>query len=267
MKSMGLNSGSSANSEKKIIHYARFGKILNVKKPLVYIQLLFSVVISLILLLNLKEVSHLISYFSIYFLNDARILEETVASFFKLNYIGYSGRFPSLYESVIYIFISLIFILYIPKVNLLSAPIKIYVQFFFLVLLCSSLFFYLVPYKFPYSSNNFSLLYMTIQVGILSFIPVVLGFALSLLNVSTAIFFLNILITFITLIYSFVFGVVRYIAMLYLLDKLSYIWMANFFFNLGPLLDMIYISSIYSFYLSILSEKYATKIAYWRWVY
>ncbi|MFN3698695.1 MAG: hypothetical protein ACK4SU_00685, partial [Dictyoglomus sp.] len=77
----------------------------------------------------------------------------------------------------------------------------------------------------------------------------------------------NFLVTVFTLIYSFFFGVLRYSIFLYILKNFSFLWMANLFFNFGPLLDMIYITGIYGFYISILSKFTRKNIKVWRWVY
>ncbi|MHA2620934.1 MAG: hypothetical protein V2G50_04300 [bacterium JZ-2024 1] len=255
------------SSEKKIIYYARFGRILSTKRPLVYLQNFVCLLISVVLLLNVHSVTYAMSFLASILLRGSEIRTEFVAGLFSVDFIEYPGRFPSVYETTIYLWGAILALLVLERLNFLPAPWKVFGGWFLLILLTSSLFFYFVPHMFPYSSGSFSLLYVLIEVGILSFIPIVLGISLSPLNVSYRVLSGNILLVFFTLGYAFTLGVVRYVAMLYILKTLSYIWMANLFFNLGPLLDMIYVSGIYSIYLSILSEKYSRGVTSWRWTY
>ncbi len=131
----------------------------------------------------------------------------------------------------------------------------------------SALYFLFFSYAFPYSLNDFSLLYVIVQVGIISFIPLIMGFSLGLFSFSWWVILTNFIVTVFTLIYSFFFGVLRYSIFLYILKNFSFLWMANLFFNFGPLLDMIYITGIYGFYISILSKFTRKNIKVWRWVY
>jgi len=267
MKSMGLGVGYSRSFERRVIHYARHGRILNVNKLLVFFQIVICFIISLVFILNIESISHVFVSHAIYLIKDVSVENKEITNSIRVFYIKYDGRFPSIYEVIIYIFSSVVGIFLAKRIKFISQHIIIYIQFLFFILLCSSMFFYFIPYKFPYDSTTFSVLYILTQVLIFSFIPAVLGLSLALFNVSLTLFLTNFIVIGIALIYSFVFGVVRYVVMLFILNKFSYIWMANLFFNLGPLLDMIYISGVYSIYISIISDRYRKFTVYWRWIY
>jgi len=128
----------------------------------------------------------------------------------------------------------------------------------------SALFFLLIPEWFPYDVGIFSDLYMMTQVTMWFVVPLVLAMALAPLPTNMAVKFLIVLIV---LLCSLLFGCSRYIVYFYLLTHYSYLFMAVFFFNIGPLLDYIYIVGIYSFFVSVLAKRMAGDSTKWRWLY
>lgn len=252
---------------KTIIYYARFGRILKQNKILFVIQCLFYTSLSVFFLFHIEQISLLMAKFSLKLLPNASLVKKEIFEKISLYYLSYEGRLPTIIESTFYFIVSLLILILNSKTNFFSLPIKIWVNFIFLILLISSVFFILMPYAFPYSLNDFSLLYIIVQVGIFVFLILVLGFVLSLLSFSWWLIFFNFVIVLFTLFYSFFFGSLRYVVFLFLLKTYSSIWMANCFFNFGPLLDLIYIAGIYSFYISILSKKVRQNVKVWRWIY
>jgi hypothetical protein len=111
---------------------------------------------------------------------------------------------------------------------------------------------------------KFSELYITTEVGMWFFVPVIMGIAL--LPIPAGIFS-KFVILFLTLLYSMIFGIVRYIVFLFIIAKLSYLFMPVLYFSLGPLVDFIYIVGIYSFYVSKVAENIAQDCKVWKWVF
>lgn len=252
---------------KSIINYARFGRVLKQNKIFFLVQIFIYLVMSLYFIMHLELLSYYISYFSLSFLKDAGISKREILNKLSLYFLSFSGRLPTFEESFGVFLFSIIVISLTYRLNFLSEPFKIWVNFLFIILMTSALYFLFFSYAFPYSLNDFSLLYVIVQVGIISFIPLIMGFSLGLFSFSWWIILTNFLVTVFTLIYSFFFGVLRYSIFLYILKNFSFLWMANLFFNFGPLLDMIYITGIYGFYISILSKFTRKNIKVWRWVY
>lgn len=96
------------------------------------------------------------------------------------------------------------------------------------------------------------------------FIPFILGLAVLLLP---APFFSKLTLIFFTIIYSIVFGTLRYIIFLFIVSKFSVIYMALLFFAFGPLIDFIYIVGIYSFYSNRLAKTLKNNETVWKWSY
>lgn len=255
------------NSETQIINYARYGRILKVNKWLVIFQVLISFSITLFLVLNIETLSHIFISYTARIMENATIKNIEISPSVKIFYIGYEGRYPESYESALYISALIVGILTLRRIKLIPEPIIIYLRFFMFTLLFSCLFFYFIPEEFPYDSNEFSTMYVLSQFIIMSLIPILLGISLAVFNVSTIIFLANLVIIGVVLIYSFFFGLVRYISFLLILHKLSYIWMANLFLFFGPLLDTVYIVGIYSLYISLISRITKVHTRYWRWLY
>jgi hypothetical protein len=96
------------------------------------------------------------------------------------------------------------------------------------------------------------------------FIPLILGMAF--LPLPASIFPKLLLIAF-ALIYSVIFGTLRYIIFLFIISKFSVIYMALLFFAFGPLIDFVYIVGIYCFYTSKLAKNLKGSETVWKWLY
>lgn len=265
---MALESELSKNSNtEEIIYYARFGRVLKQNKIAFLFQLSFYFMLSLFLVSRWEAISYHFSNLALFFLKDGSISKEEFVKDEFLYFLSSTGRLPTLLESLFALIFSLLLILFNHKVNYLPLPFRIWMNFFAIVLVVSSVYFLLFGFAFPYTLDSFSLLYMIAQVGIFSFIPLLVGFSLSFFSFPWWIVITNLLVVIATLFYSFIFGSLRYAVFIYILKNYSFLWMANMFFNFGPLLDMIYISGIYSFYISILSKKNSRNIQAWKWVY
>ena len=268
MKNMASAWEPSKNFDtKEIIYYARFGKVLKHNKNAFFLQIFFYFMLSLLFISQWELISYFFSNFALYFLKDASISKRELVMGKSIYFLSSAGRLPTPLESILALVFSLLLILFNRKIDLIPLPFKIWMNFFAIILAISSIYFLLFGYAFPYGLEDFSFLYMIAQVGIFSFIPLLLGFALSLFTFSWWVIFTNLFAVFITLFYSFIFGFLRYTFFIYILDNYSFLWMANMFFNLGPLLDMIYISGIYGVYLSVLSRRSSGYIKAWKWLY
>jgi hypothetical protein len=130
--------------------------------------------------------------------------------------------------------------------------------------LISSIFFMLTPSIFPYDMENFSELYVKTEVAIWFFVPVVMGITLLLLPSSIISMFS---IAVLTLLYSIVFGILRYIVFLYVLKMFSYIFMPLLFFAFGHFMDFTYMVGIYALYSSVIARKMNNRVEVgaWKW--
>lgn len=264
---MDLEQESLKNSKiKAIIYYARSGRILATKKYLFYSQLIGSLLLAILLILHLDVLSYLFSYLVKNLLEEGELSAKSFYGNFKLYYVSLSGRFPTIEELFFYTLLFIIAIFLQLKVNYLK-PLKIFINFFLTIFGVSLFyFFFFIPY-FPYTLSDFSYFYILIELILLSIIPLILGFSTAFLNFTYLNFILNFLFVLFVWIYALLFGIIRYVVFLLVIKHFSYIWMANAFFNFGPLLDTIYLSGFYGLYLSLLSKFYRRKLEVWRWIF
>jgi hypothetical protein len=69
------------------------------------------------------------------------------------------------------------------------------------------------------------------------------------------------------MLYSIIFGSLRYIVYIFILREFSYLFMAIIFFMFGPFFDFVYIVSFYSVFVSNLAVKIQGDESKWGWLY
>jgi len=173
-----------------------------------------------------------------------------------------AGSFPSHRFALTAFVISVLIVAIMPRIRPLPKAIRVYVVFLALLNSVSAAFFVVAPHLFPYDVLDFSLLYMGTQFGMWLLLPVVMGVALAPLPAPTAEKFLVIVLT---VCYAALFGAVRYASFLYLLDATTVLHMAAMFFALGPLIDFVYMVSIYAIYVNIVALRLGDRPEIWRW--
>lgn len=115
-------------------------------------------------------------------------------------------------------------------------------------------------------ADQFSNLYMKQQIGIWLTFIVLSGLVTGFLGNRG---YLYKILTFLaTMAYSLVFGVVRYILFLYLLQQFSILYMALMYFVFGPLFDFLYFVGIYSIFANKMVKMYDTGEGRedWEWL-
>lgn len=194
-------------------------------------------------------------------------------SILQRNYIAsrlYIVSTHALFHSPLFYFLFFLFSFTILVIALLLSkshifkPVFLYLIYILLINVISSIFFVFIPFQFPYNIAIFSDLYMKTEVAIWFFIPVILTIAL--ISVPSNLF-TKLLVSIIAITYSIIFAAIRYILFLYILQRFSFVFMSTLFFALGPLIDFIYTVGIYSYYLSIISEKNKNSEGEGQWLY
>jgi hypothetical protein len=255
--------------EKPVVGYARFGRVLKFNKYLFMLQLTFLLVVFESLVIFFLE-----DYFKVLSDITRRILKGSYTGSykflsFKLEYSIPQGRLPTLQESFIYLLVSSLSLLFLTsRFNPLSKYISAWLIYIAFVYFVSSFYFVFFLHSFPYTEKDFAVLYIIQQTGVFLLIPILLAFSLSLFTFSWLNPLLNAITIALTLIYSSVFGGVRYIVFAYTLRKFSYIHMPAMFFLFGPLIDFIYIVSFYSLCLYMTIKLFQRKQeAFYEWGY
>jgi hypothetical protein len=253
--------------EKPVIRYARFGRVLRFNKYLFMLQLILLLVVFEFLVIFFLE-----DYFRVLSDITRRILEDSYTGSykflsFKLEYSIPQGRLPTLQESFIYLLVSSLSLLFLlSKFNRLPKYISAWLTYIAFVYSASSFYFVFFSNSFPYTERDFAVLYVLQQTGVFLSIPILLAFSLSLFTFSWLNLLLNAITIAFSLMYSSVFGGLRYIVFAYTLKNLSYIHMPAMFFLFGPLLDFIYTVSLYSLCIYLTIRLLQTKWeSFYRW--
>ena len=255
---------------KKHIDFHRYAKIVNFNPFLFYLSLLLISLLYLhLIIIDIENINNfwilkLSTLFNNYQIESFKFIKLLFIDI-DLKYLVIDGKYPNK-DFIIYNLIGIIIILIILYlIKKIPLPVKVSIIFTLIPLIISCFYFYFFEEYFPYDTRSFSILYLQIQTGILFFIPILLSIILSIFNFNIILVFSNLTIVLITIMYSIIFGYLRYGVFLYILNNYSYLYMVNLFFTLGPFLDFIYISSIYSIYISIISKHYK-DIKYYKFI-
>lgn len=180
-----------------------------------------------------------------------------------VSFVGIPGTHPSSSTIIINLVISLALVLLLPKVRKAKNA-AIYIFYLAAVNTASSLFFLFFYSDFPYSATRFSELYVITEISIWLFIPFILGMAIVLFPPALV---PKATVIVMTLVYSVIIGTLRYILFLFIVSKLSVLYMALLYFAFGPLVDFIYIVGIFSMYANRLAIHLQGSIKAWKWSY
>ena len=181
-----------------------------------------------------------------------------------LPYLILPVRFPGPGLALANFVLCMAIVICLPRISQLPRPIMVWTGFVAVINAISSAYFILCPHLFPYGIGQFSVLYLGTELGIWLMIPIVMGAALAPLP---APFLEKAGVVLMTMIYSMVFGIVRYVVFLYLLYQASVLYMAVMFFSFGPLFDFVYIVGFYSYYSKVLSLRLKHDEDAWQWLY
>ena len=173
------------------------------------------------------------------------------------------GKYPSPLFSFIFFCVSVLGIYLATKIKYYR-PVGLWIIFLSSINILSSIVFLLLPHTFPYTVLKFSELYVSTEVGMWLFVPVLMG--MSLLPVPAGILSKGSIMV-LSVLYSMIFGMLRYIVFLFIITKFSYIFMPVLYFSFGPLVDFVYVVGIYSLYVSKVSERIAQDHRLWKWVF
>jgi hypothetical protein len=254
---------------KAIIYYHRAYRKITGSGWIFLVQLLaVTLPISFLILIGYPFITKQMSLVSLailspYYEHGALKIIEDVFLLGNVSLIDIDGTYPSALMSLINFLVSLSLILFLPFVKK-GKNIAIYFVFLAAINLCSALFFTLSPYEFPYTGAEFSKFYLQSEISMWLFIPFILGMAVTLLPTPIS---LRLILIFSAIIYSIVFGTLRYIIFLFIISKCSVIYMALLFFAFGPLIDFVYIVGIYSFYNNRLASNLKSSNSIWKWSY
>jgi len=258
-----------SKAAKSVILYHRSYRKISGSAGLFFLQFLFiALPLSLIIALFYPEITLFVcriakAALSTCFPVDAVKIIAAPYVIGEISIIHLPSQFPSVLNSLINAIVCLILLVCLPKIEM-AKPIVTFCMVVVFINFVSSLFFLFFAYRFPYELADYSVLYMKQQIGIWFFVPVIMGFAMLPLPSTLLSKSITMLIT---VFYSLLFGTVRYVVFLFILSKVSMLYMAILFFVFGPLVDFIYIVGIYSIHAMRLAEKIKGDFGFWKWSY
>ena len=144
-------------------------------------------------------------------------------------------------------------------------PLAIFFSIMLLIHLIACIYFSFASDDFPYSASAYSELYMKQQVGIWLSFTVIAGFVTGFMNNGSiparCLTFFGIML------YSLIFGSVRYLTFLYIIYMASSLYMPVMFFSLGPFFDFLYLVFFYGVFIKYVVHRVNTgeRRSVWKW--
>ena len=258
--------------KKKTIYYARTYRHLQYQpwKNTLFFCLL--VVPSLVLfILNMDYITSFLSILAASILGKIfpgiplNLIDSEFSILGVIKFLDLPTVYPNLSFVLINLLVTVSLILFLVTGKRVGKSVSIYLLMGLFVHLINCIYFLFSPSYFPYNAFDYSTLYMKQQVGIwITFIILTAMFVSFMGRLGI----IPKLVTFFGLLtYSFVFGAVRYIVFLYLIEKYSILYMAPMFFVFGPFFDFLYMVSIYGFFINKMITLYDSNKGReeWQW--
>ena len=234
--------------EKKIIDYSRTYRKISAdkKKCAVYIVLLI-IFVFLLFWFHVGDLTRIICKFCAAELRKYEpgmyigIRSETYPLFGKISYLSANTVYPGIGTSLI------------------NAGCSLFIVLLFAFLPCKGR-----PFAI-YTLTVYSQLYILQEIGIWVVFFVLTVCVTGIMGNKGMGYKLATL--FFVMLYSIVFGTVRYMVFVYLLYKYSVLYMALFYFMIGPLFDFLYLVMIYGMFVNRMIKIYDSRKGkeVWKW--
>ncbi len=240
-------------AKKKTIYFSRTYRRVhtNFRYALLYMVLLV-VPTLLLLVLNLGTLTKLMSRITVNILSQAlpgknfSIMESSFAPLGSTYCLAFEGSFPSPVELLINLIAVVVIISILALSSVKGRPLAIFLLFSSMIHIISCVYFVFETDFFIYTATEFSDIFMKQQVSIWILFVVLIGVITGFIGSSGLIY--KILTFFAVIIYSIIFGAVRYIVFMFVLADVSILYMADMYFIVGPIFDFLYLVAIYSIY-------------------
>ncbi len=150
--------------------------------------------------------------------------------------------------------------------KLRGRPVMIYLVFSLMVHVMSCVFFIFERDSLVYTGREFSEIFMKQQIGIWILFIILMGVVLALYSGRGMLH--KVLAFLAVLIWSAFIGVLRYIVFMFILARLSALYMADMYFVTGPIFDFLYLVSIYSIYSNQMQKIFESPEGEgeWKWL-
>lgn len=268
---MQQNNQQNNRIPKSQIFYARTYRHLqfNLRDCLIF-TFLCVIPLTVLFLLYYDELAALMCSIAAWFLRRAAGLDpeilsaEFIPALGNVNYLSIQSNSPG----ASFILANMAFTLAAAGILFLKPlrgkPLPIYLDIALFVHMTACVFFLLGKELFPYEITDYSKLYVQQQVGIWITFLVLIGLVEGILGRGALLF--RLLIMTAVVLYSFLFGTLRYCLFLWILHQFSVMYLPVMFFSLGPFFDFLYFVMIYAFSANYMIKKNENKFRNdWAW--
>lgn len=258
--------------EKVKIFYSRQYRRLKLNKLATSLYLLFFVLpVLLLILFNLDNLTMYMSklaakvLFDYYPSLNINIVADKVGILGQVFYVDLPGHYPSFNFVVLNIVAILIMLVVFNNFKSRGSIITIFFNIALGTHLINCLYFIFAQEFFPYTALEYSELYIKQQIGVWVVFTLLTGLSTSFFTGVNVLYKMLALI--VTMLYSIVFGVVRYVLFLFILQKYSLLYMANMFFTFGPFFDFLYLVGIYALFINKVTNIYSSDKGREEWLW
>lgn len=260
-------------AQKKTIYYSRTYRKIHTNFLYASLYLFFLVLPVLIMLvINLERITYLLCEITQKVLSSAlpekgfEIIGSEFVPFGNTFCIAFESRFPSGPELVINLLVVSVVIAILVMTSMRGKPLAVYLLFSFIVHIISCVYFIFERTDFVYTATEFSELFMKQQMSIWILFIVMMGVITAFVGSSGWIN--KILAFFAVVIYSLVFGFIRYIVFMFILARFSILYMADMYFVVGPIFDFLYLVGIYSIFTDRMQKRLDSPLGEeeWQWL-
>lgn len=258
--------------KKKDIYYARTYRRLklNIRENTIF-TLLLIVPTLILLILSIDDITGALAQITSGILSNV-IPEEHITisgtNYSLLNtiyYVELPTTLPATHVIWINLAICLVMFITFKLMKVTGRPMAIYFLFSIFTHTVNCIYFLFAAKYFPYTLGEYSSLYLMQQVGVWITFCILGGLVVGYLGDKGYGYKLW---TFICImLYSLVFGAIRYIVYLFVLYKFSVLYMAMMFFVVGPMFDFSYFVAIYAAFVNKSIKEYESgdMKGEWEW--
>jgi hypothetical protein len=258
---------------KKTIWYSRTYRTLQTDLLSAAKFTLFLVIpVLIILVLNLDWISYFMCNLAQRLISaelpQKELLVETTTfvPFGEISVLSFECGLPTPNEIAVNIVVVIAAITAMALSRMRGRPLMVYLLFSFMVHIISCVFFAFERNSIVYTGREFSEIFMKQQLGIWILFVVLMGVVLALYSGRGV---LHKVLAFLTvMVWSGLLGVLRYIVFMYILARLSALYMADMYFVTGPIFDFLYLVGIYSIYSNRMQKIFESPEgeSEWKWL-
>lgn len=259
-------------NKKKKIYYARTYRRIKIEtKTSILFTFLLMIPSLLVFIFNIDTITEKMAQISTWVLSQVfpkefiTVMSSQYSFLGTIQYVELPTTYPEFSTVCFNLVLCFGVFLLMELLKKTGKPLGVFLLYTLVVHVVNCVFFVYGGKEFPYTIGEYSNLYIQQQIGIwIMFIilaSLVVGFMGKNAYGYKLLSFAGIML------YSIIYGMIRYIVFLFLLHKFSVLYMALLFFVIGPLFDFSYFVAIYAIFVNKIIKEYefGKKKGEWKW--